>query len=35
MSTATEEKLRDYLKRATADLRQTRRRLSEIEARDQ
>ncbi|MEU4742778.1 polyketide synthase docking domain-containing protein, partial [Actinosynnema sp. NPDC023658] len=30
-----EERLRDYLKRATADLRQVRRRLEEVEARDQ
>ncbi|MFI9355259.1 type I polyketide synthase [Streptomyces lydicus] len=30
----TEEKLRDYLKRAVNDLRQTRRRLSEAEAKD-
>jgi acyl transferase domain-containing protein len=29
-----EEKLRDYLKRATADLRQVRRRLHEVEARE-
>ncbi|MFI0154497.1 type I polyketide synthase [Streptomyces lydicus] len=30
----TEEKLRDYLKRVVNDLRQTRRRLSEVEAKD-
>ncbi|WP_434100022.1 beta-ketoacyl synthase N-terminal-like domain-containing protein, partial [Streptomyces lydicus] len=30
----TEEKLRDYLKRVVNDLRQTRRRLSEAEAKD-
>ncbi|WP_345597835.1 type I polyketide synthase, partial [Streptomyces marokkonensis] len=30
-----EDKLRDYLKRATTDLRQTRRRVRELEARDQ
>uniref|UniRef100_UPI00066CA522 type I polyketide synthase n=1 Tax=Streptomyces sp. SBT349 TaxID=1580539 RepID=UPI00066CA522 len=32
---ANEEKLRDYLKRVTADLRQTRQRLNEAEARAQ
>ncbi|MGO4423414.1 polyketide synthase docking domain-containing protein, partial [Streptomyces sp. MCAF7] len=30
-----EEKLRDYLRRTAADLRQTRRRLKEAEAREQ
>ncbi len=30
----TEDKLRDYLKRVTADLRQTRRKLAEVEARE-
>ncbi|MGW0212628.1 type I polyketide synthase, partial [Streptomyces sp. NPDC003233] len=32
---ANEDKLRDYLKRATADLRQARRRLREVEERNQ
>ncbi|MGW5356007.1 type I polyketide synthase, partial [Streptomyces sp. NPDC004031] len=32
---ANEEKLRDYLKRATADLRQANRRLRDLEAKDQ
>ncbi len=32
---ANEDKLRDYLKRVTTDLRQTRRRLQDIEARQQ
>ncbi|MFJ3221670.1 beta-ketoacyl synthase N-terminal-like domain-containing protein, partial [Kitasatospora sp. NPDC086801] len=31
---ANDDKIRDYLKRATADLKQTRRRLRELEARD-
>ena len=30
-----EDKLRDYLKRATTDLRQVRRRLRDVEERDQ
>ncbi|MFE3639255.1 polyketide synthase docking domain-containing protein, partial [Streptomyces sp. NPDC059168] len=30
-----EDKLRDYLKRATADLRQARRRLREVEEKNQ
>ncbi|RNL78016.1 polyketide synthase docking domain-containing protein, partial [Halostreptopolyspora alba] len=30
----SEEKLRDYLKRATADLRQARQRVRELEERD-
>ncbi|MBB6170278.1 acyl transferase domain-containing protein/acyl carrier protein [Nocardiopsis mwathae] len=34
MTKANDDKLRDYLKRATADLQQTRRRLREVEARD-
>jgi acyl transferase domain-containing protein/acyl carrier protein len=33
-SATTEDKLRDYLRRATADLRDTRRRLSEAQARE-
>ncbi|WP_456293945.1 type I polyketide synthase [Streptomyces griseus] len=32
--TTNEEKLRDYLKRATTDLRQARRRITELEGRD-
>src|SRR4051794_39056982 len=32
---SNEDKLREYLKRATADLRQVRGRLREVEARDQ
>ncbi|MET7718897.1 polyketide synthase docking domain-containing protein, partial [Streptomyces sp. NPDC005407] len=32
---SNEEKLRDYLKLVTADLRQTRKRLQDLEARDQ
>ncbi|MFE6872779.1 type I polyketide synthase, partial [Kitasatospora sp. NPDC057692] len=35
MATTNEEKLRDYLKRATADLRQANRRLRDLEAKDQ
>ncbi|MGC0421377.1 SDR family NAD(P)-dependent oxidoreductase [Embleya sp. AB8] len=35
MTTTNEQKLRDYLKRATTDLRQARRRLQELETREQ
>ncbi|WP_285223549.1 polyketide synthase docking domain-containing protein, partial [Frankia sp. AiPa1] len=33
MTTTNEDRLRDYLRRATTDLRQARRKLGELEAR--